>query len=131
MFAVAVGAQARHRRARGGMGEGIATIAPFGTHGALREGEALDAPDDRVGHADLTITRTVLARRHGGGTAGWMAGAGPGGFEGGRGPRALSPPMIPNPRLTPTGSRPAAAVPLLAAWLAPFRDGFTAAVWPR
>src|SRR3954454_3273791 len=76
MFAVAVGAQARHRRARGGMGEGIATIAPFGTHGALREGEALDAPDDRVGHADLTITRTVLARRHGGCTAGWMAAAG-------------------------------------------------------
>src|SRR4051812_49510263 len=75
MFAVAVGAQARHRRARGGMGEGIATIAPFGTHGALWEGEALDAPDDRVGHADLTITHTVVARRHGGYTAGWMAAA--------------------------------------------------------
>src|SRR4051794_31533220 len=39
--------------------------------------------------------------------------------------------MTPDPRPTPTGSRPAAAVPLLAAWLAPFRDGFTAAVWPR
>src|SRR5947209_8030652 len=40
--------------------------------------------------------------------------------------------MTPDPHPTPTGSRPAVAVPaLLAAWLAPFRDSFTAAVWPR
>jgi hypothetical protein len=40
--------------------------------------------------------------------------------------------MTPDPRPTPAGSRPAVAVPaLLAAWLAPFRDGFTAAVWLR
>jgi DDE superfamily endonuclease len=46
--------------------------------------------------------------------------------------RARFPPMTPDPRPTPAGSRPAVAVPpLLAAWLAPFRDGFTAAVWPR
>src|SRR3954464_10158740 len=51
MIALAVGAQARHRRARGGMGEGVAAIAAFGAHRTLREGEALDAPDDRVCHA--------------------------------------------------------------------------------
>ena len=40
--------------------------------------------------------------------------------------------MTPDPRPTPIDSLPAVAVPaLLAAWLAPFRDGFTAAVWPR
>ena len=69
LFAVGIKAQARHRCARGGMGEGVATIAVFGAHGALREGEALDAPDDRVGHAAITITRMMLARRHGGDTA--------------------------------------------------------------
>jgi hypothetical protein len=31
----------------------------------VREGEALDALDDRVGYAAITITRTVAARRHG------------------------------------------------------------------
>src|SRR3954449_8334799 len=41
-------------------------------------------------------------------------------------------PMIPDPPPTPVCSGPAVAMPpLLAAWLAPFRDGFTAAVWPR
>src|SRR3954464_4969250 len=41
-------------------------------------------------------------------------------------------PMTSDPRPTPVGSRPAVAVPpRLAAWLAPFRDGFTASVWPR
>src|SRR3954451_486376 len=40
--------------------------------------------------------------------------------------------MTPDPRPTPAASPPAVAVPpRLAAWLAPFRDGFTAAVWPR
>jgi hypothetical protein len=40
--------------------------------------------------------------------------------------------MTPHPRPTPIDPRPAVAVPaLLAAWLAPFRAGFTAAVWPR
>jgi hypothetical protein len=40
--------------------------------------------------------------------------------------------MTPDPRPTPACSRPAVAVPpRLAAWLAPFRDGFTASVWPR
>ena len=40
--------------------------------------------------------------------------------------------MTPDPHPTPTGSLPAVAVPaLLVAWLAPFRDSFTAAVWPR
>jgi hypothetical protein len=40
--------------------------------------------------------------------------------------------MTPDPHPTPTCSRPAVAVsPLQVAWLAPFRDGFTAAVWPR
>src|SRR3954466_1940900 len=53
------------RRASGGMGKRVAAIAPFGTRGAWREGEALDAPDDRVGHAAITITRLVLTRRHG------------------------------------------------------------------
>jgi hypothetical protein len=47
------------------MGEGVAAIAPFDAHGPLREGEALDAPDDRLGHAAPTITHTVAARRHG------------------------------------------------------------------
>jgi len=51
------------------MGKCVAAIAAFGVHGALWEGEALDAPDDRVGHADLTITHTVVARRQGGYTA--------------------------------------------------------------
>src|SRR5690348_17748982 len=42
------------------------------------------------------------------------------------------PPMIPDPRPTPIDPLPTVAVPpRLAAWLAPFRDGFTAAVWPR
>src|SRR5215211_6676842 len=41
-------------------------------------------------------------------------------------------PMTPDPPPTPVCSGPAVAMPpLLAAWLAPFRDGFTAAVWPR
>ena len=40
--------------------------------------------------------------------------------------------MTPDPHPTPTGSLPAVAVPaLLVAWLAPLRDSFTAAVWPR
>jgi hypothetical protein len=52
------------------MGECVAASAVFGAPGALREGEALDAPDDRVGHAAITITRLVVARRHGGCTAG-------------------------------------------------------------
>ena len=40
--------------------------------------------------------------------------------------------MAPDPHPTPADSPPAVAVPaLLAAWLAPFRDGFAAAVWPR
>jgi hypothetical protein len=41
--------------------------------------------------------------------------------------------MTPDPRpTTPAAPLPAVAVPaLLAAWLAPFRDGFAAAVWPR
>src|SRR3954466_14003645 len=40
--------------------------------------------------------------------------------------------MTPDPPPPPTGSLPAVAVPaLLVAWLAPFRDSFTAAVWPR
>src|SRR5947208_4903682 len=40
--------------------------------------------------------------------------------------------MTPDPHPTPTGSLPAVAVPaLLVAWLAPFRDSFTATVWPR
>jgi DDE superfamily endonuclease len=40
--------------------------------------------------------------------------------------------MTPDPPPTPVFSGPAVATPpLLAAWLAPFRDGFTAAVWPR
>ena len=40
--------------------------------------------------------------------------------------------MTPDPCSTSAGLRPAIAVPaLLAAWLAPFRDSFTAAVWPR
>jgi hypothetical protein len=40
--------------------------------------------------------------------------------------------MTPDPRPTPAGSLAAASVPpRLAAWLAPFRDGFTASVWPR
>jgi hypothetical protein len=51
------------------MNERVAAIAPFDAHGTLREAEALDAPDDRVGHAVITITRTVAARRHGGCTA--------------------------------------------------------------
>jgi DDE superfamily endonuclease len=42
------------------------------------------------------------------------------------------PPMTPDPRPTPAAPLPAVAIPpLLAAWLAPFRDGFAAAVWPR
>jgi hypothetical protein len=40
--------------------------------------------------------------------------------------------MIPDPRPAAVDSLPAAPLPpRLAAWLAPFRDGFTAAVWPR
>jgi hypothetical protein len=40
--------------------------------------------------------------------------------------------MIPDPGPTPACLRPAVLVsPLLTAWLAPFRDGFTASVWPR
>ena len=40
--------------------------------------------------------------------------------------------MTPDPHPTPIDPPPAVAVPaLLAAWLAPFRDSFTAAVWPR
>jgi hypothetical protein len=71
MFAVGIRAQARHRRACSGIGERVAAIALFDAHGALREGEALDAPDDRVGHAAITITRIVIARRvHGGVTCG-------------------------------------------------------------
>jgi hypothetical protein len=50
------------------VGECVAAIAPFGAYGALWEGEALDAPDDRVGHAAITITRMTVARRHGGRT---------------------------------------------------------------
>src|SRR3954453_9891974 len=80
MFAVGIRAQARRWRACSGIGERVAAIAPFDTHGALREGEALDAPDDRVGHAAITITRIVIARRHGGCTAGWRAGAAPRAF---------------------------------------------------
>src|SRR4051812_50034897 len=76
MFAVGIRAQARRWRARSGIGERVAAIAPFDTHGALREGEALDAPDDRVGHAAITITRIVIARRHGGCTAVGRGGAG-------------------------------------------------------
>jgi hypothetical protein len=51
------------------MNERVATIAWFDAHGILREAEALDAPDDRVGHAALTITHTMVARRHDGCTA--------------------------------------------------------------
>jgi hypothetical protein len=69
MVAVGIGAQARHGRARGGMAEGVAAMTPFGTHGALWEGEALDALDDRVGHAAITLSRMVLARCDGGCTA--------------------------------------------------------------
>jgi DDE superfamily endonuclease len=40
--------------------------------------------------------------------------------------------MTPDPHPTAVCSGPAVALPpRLAAWLAPFRDGFTAAVWPR
>jgi DDE superfamily endonuclease len=40
--------------------------------------------------------------------------------------------MTPDPRPAPIDPRPAVAIPpLLAAWLAPFRDGFAATVWPR
>jgi hypothetical protein len=40
--------------------------------------------------------------------------------------------MTPDPHATPAAPRPAVPVPpRLAAWLAPFRDSFTAAVWPR
>jgi hypothetical protein len=40
--------------------------------------------------------------------------------------------MTPDPHATPADLHPAVAIPpRLAAWLAPFRDGFTAAVWPR
>jgi hypothetical protein len=40
--------------------------------------------------------------------------------------------MRPDPRPAPVDSHPAVVIPpLLAAWLAPFRDGFAAAVWPR
>jgi DDE superfamily endonuclease len=40
--------------------------------------------------------------------------------------------MTPDPRPAPVDSHPAVVIPpLLAAWLAPFRDGFAAAVWPR
>lgn len=39
--------------------------------------------------------------------------------------------MTPDRRPTPAYSLPADPVPLLAAWLVPFRDGFTASVWPR
>jgi hypothetical protein len=40
--------------------------------------------------------------------------------------------MTPDSHPTPANSLPAVAVPaLLAAWLAPFRDSFTATVWPR
>lgn len=40
--------------------------------------------------------------------------------------------MTPDPHPTSADTRPAVPVPpRLAAWLAPFRDGFTAAVWPR
>src|SRR3954454_17884915 len=40
--------------------------------------------------------------------------------------------MTPDPHPMPANSLPAVAVPaLLAAWLAPFRDSFTATVWPR
>jgi hypothetical protein len=65
MFAVGIRAQARYRRAGGDEGECIAAIAPFGAYGALWEGEALDAPDDRVGHGAIIITRMVLTHRHG------------------------------------------------------------------
>ena len=42
------------------------------------------------------------------------------------------PPMTSDPCLAPVDSLPAVAVPpRLAAWLAPFRNSFTAAVWPR
>ena len=41
-------------------------------------------------------------------------------------------PMTSDPCLAPVDSLPAVAVPpRLAAWLAPFRNSFTAAVWPR
>src|SRR3954468_17944683 len=40
--------------------------------------------------------------------------------------------MTPDPRPTSAAPLPAVAVPpRVAAWLAPFRDGFTASVWPR
>ena len=40
--------------------------------------------------------------------------------------------MTSDPCLAPVDSLPAVAVPpRLAAWLAPFRNSFTAAVWPR
>jgi hypothetical protein len=40
--------------------------------------------------------------------------------------------MTPDPRSTLAAPLPAVAIsPLLAAWLAPFRDSFAAAVWPR
>jgi hypothetical protein len=40
--------------------------------------------------------------------------------------------MTSDPRPTPIDPRPAVPVPpRLAAWLAPFRASFTAAVWPR
>ena len=40
--------------------------------------------------------------------------------------------MPPDPRSTLAAPLPAVAIsPLLAAWLAPFRDSFAAAVWPR
>ena len=40
--------------------------------------------------------------------------------------------MTPDPHPTSADTRPAVPVPpRLAAWLAPFRDSFTAAVWPR
>src|SRR3954454_14743867 len=42
------------------------------------------------------------------------------------------PPMTPDPRPTSAAPLPAVAVPpRVAAWLAPFGDGFTASVWPR
>jgi hypothetical protein len=51
------------------MGEGVAAVTAFGTQGPLREGEALDAPDDCVAHAAITITRLVLTGCHSGYTA--------------------------------------------------------------
>jgi hypothetical protein len=35
------------------MGKRVAAIASFDAHDTLREGEALDAPDDRLGHAQV------------------------------------------------------------------------------